>query len=110
ESARHNTRGGFEVSDGWFATVYRENAYLPEVVAAAMDEAGIDSFQLHRNGGFIENIGTDPRRNQGEEKGVFGTFSWSVGVDAILPNGWDMRASWQKGRSKKRTGVYPNLR
>src|SRR5690606_24413979 len=75
--------------------------------AQAMDDAGIDSFQLHKLGAFLDTpeigIGND-------NKGVFTTHSWSVGFDAILPNGWDLRASWQSGESDKRTGIYDEVR
>lgn len=41
-------RGGYSLQDGWFGTIYRDNAFLPASVAAAMDEAGIDSV-AHRH-------------------------------------------------------------
>ena len=100
-------RGGSSLQDGWFATIYRDNAFLPDSVAAAMDEAGIDSFQLHKLGsdrGAAEpSVGSD-------NKGVFNTYSWSVGFDALLPNGWDLSGSWQSGESHKRTGIYDEIR
>src|SRR5690606_20487322 len=87
--------------------IFRDNAYLPESVATAMDAAGISSVQLHKLGSFRDvaepGIGSDNR-------GVFGTYSWSTGVDVVLPNGWDLRASWQSGESHKRTGIYDEIR
>ncbi|MDY6983915.1 MAG: TonB-dependent receptor plug domain-containing protein, partial [Pseudomonadota bacterium] len=96
ESNSVSVRGGPSLQDGWFATIYRENAFLPDSVAAAMDAAGISSFQLHKLGAFEganePGIGSD-------NKGVFGTWSWSVGFDAEIPNGWNLRGSWQTGES-----------
>ena len=107
ESNTVSMRGGYSLQDGWFATIYRENAFLPANVAQAMDDAGITSFQLHKLGSYIDvpepGIGSDNR-------GVFGTYSWSVGFDAVLPNGWDLKGSWQSGESHKRTGIYDEIR
>ena len=107
ESNTVSVRGGASLQDGWFATIYRENAFLPASVGAAMDAAGITSFQLHKLGAFEgaaePGVGSD-------NKGVFGTYSWSVGFDAELPNGWDLRGSWQSGESHKRTGIYDEIR
>lgn len=108
ESRFRTMRGGTELSDGWHMNVYRDNAFLPEEVGAAMDEAGITSVQLWKNGGLIENLNSDI--HQGESSGVFTTWAWSVGFDAVLPNGWDWRASWQSGESHKRGGIYDKQR
>src|SRR5690606_37534424 len=107
ESNYTDMRGWNSLQNRWHATVYRENAFLPPDVAQAMDDAGIDSFQLHKLGSFLgnvdEGVGTDNR-------GVFGTYSWNLGLDAVLPNGWDLRASWQSGESHKRTGTFGGIR
>ena len=100
-------RGGASLQDGWFATIYRENAFLPESVAQAMDAAGISSFQLHKLGNFFDDA--DPGVGS-DNRGVFGTYSWAVGFDARLPNGWDLHGSWQTGESHKRTGIYGEIR
>jgi iron complex outermembrane recepter protein len=107
ESNSVSYRGGYSLQDGWYATIYRENAFLPANVGAAMDSAGINSFQLHKLGSYFDNL--DPGVGS-DNRGVFGTYSWSVGFDAVLPNGWDLRASWQKGQSHKRTGIYDEIR
>src|SRR5690606_22602828 len=39
ESRLPQVRGGMEMADGHQITIYRENAFLPESVAAAMDAA-----------------------------------------------------------------------
>jgi len=113
ESRNAQDRGGYEVSDGWHATIFRNNAFLPPSVAAAMDAAnngaGIPSFQLWRNGGFIEHLDKEIR-GRDDESGIFGTWSWTVGMDYEFENGWNLRASYQDGESHKRTGVYGNLR
>lgn len=107
ESNTVSVRGGASLQDGWFATIYRENAFLPASVASAMDAANISSFQLHKLGAFE---GVNEPGVGSDNKGVFGTYSWSVGFDAELPNGWDLRGSWQSGESHKRTGIYDEIR
>jgi len=107
ESNSVSVRGGSSLQDGWFGTVYRENAFLPASVASAMDAANITSFQLHKLGAFE---GVNEPGVGSDNKGVFGTYSWSVGFDAELPNGWDLRGSWQTGESHKRTGIYDEIR
>ncbi len=107
ESNSISTRGGASLQDGWFATIYRENAFLPASVAAEMDKAGISSFQLHKLGAF-EGV-NEPGVNS-DNRGVFGLYSWSVGFEAILPNDWSLRGSWQTGESHKRTGVFDEIR
>ncbi|HWK55125.1 MAG TPA: TonB-dependent receptor, partial [Hyphomicrobiales bacterium] len=107
ESNSVSYRGGASLQDGWFATVFRDNAFLPDNVAQAMDAAGIDSFQLHKLGAYENSL--EPGLGS-DNKGVFGTYSWSVGFDAVLPNDWDLHGSWQSGESHKRTGIYDEIR
>jgi outer membrane receptor protein involved in Fe transport len=107
ESNYINTSRPASLMDGWYATVFRDNAFLPDNVAQAMDDAGIDSFQLHKYGAYPNSM--EPGLGS-EHKGVFGTYSWSVGFDAVLPNGWDLHGSWQTGKSHKRTGIYNEVR
>jgi len=106
ESNSPGRRTRYLLRDSWYATVYRDNAFLPADIAAAMDEAGIDSFQLHKAGAFVgdNNIG------MGDGMERFTTYSWSVGIDAVLPNDWDLRASWQSGKSDNNAGMYGQTR
>jgi len=107
ESVFHADRGYHQLMDGWHLTVFRDNAFLPASVAAAMDAAGLDSFQLHKGGSYA---GTDDINHDSVEKVVMGTWSWSMGIDAVLPNDWHLRASWQSGESHKRSGAYNEIR
>jgi outer membrane receptor protein involved in Fe transport len=107
ESSEVAHRGGASLQDGWYATIFRDNAFLPDSVASAMDSAGITEFQLHKLGAF-ENS-REPG-NGSENKAVFTTYSWSTGFDYILPNDWTLHGSWQTGQSHKRSGVYDEVR
>ncbi len=99
-------RSQYFLRDNFHATIYRDNAFLPPSVAAAMDTAGITSFQLHKAGAFKGDNNVD----EGDGKEAFTTYSWSTGIDAVLPNGWDLRASWQSGQSDNRAGLYGQIR
>jgi outer membrane receptor protein involved in Fe transport len=112
ESSNDETMSGhagtnLRLRDNLYVTVFRDNPFLPADVAAAMDRAKITSFQLHKNGAFPEDLVI----GEGSlNKGVYTTYSWSTGIEAVLPNDWDLRASWQSGRSDKRAGVYDEIR
>jgi outer membrane receptor protein involved in Fe transport len=99
-------RSRYNLQGTSFATIFRDNAFLPPEVGAAMDEAGISSFQLHKQGSFIG----DHSIGLGDGKERFTTFSWSVGLDARLPNDWDARISWQSGKSENNAGLYGQTR
>ncbi|MDR0781816.1 MAG: TonB-dependent receptor [Pseudomonadales bacterium] len=107
ESNSVSERGNASLQDGWYATIYRENAFLPASVAKAMDDANITSFQLHKLGAFkgVNEPGVGQENNS-----AFTTVSWSVGFDYDLPNDWSLHGSWQTGQSHKRTGVFDEIR
>jgi iron complex outermembrane receptor protein len=107
ESNSAPSRGGYSLQDNWYTTIMRDNAYLPDSVAAIMDAEGLDQFRMSKLGTFLDTpeIGSNQRTHN-----VLSTNSWSVGFDAVLPNGWDVRASWQSGESDKLSQVYGKIR
>jgi outer membrane receptor protein involved in Fe transport len=100
-------RSGYSMQDLWYATVYRDNAYLPDSVAQIMDNEGLDSIQVHKLGSFLDTpeIGSTQR-----DHNVMTTQSWQVGFSGLLPNGWDYKASWQSGKSRRLTQVHNKIR
>lgn len=107
ESNAQAARTPAEMSGPWAPTVFRNNAFLPASVAAIMDAENRTSFRLSKSGSYMGelDIGT------GEyARNVFTTISWSTGVDVDLPNGWELRASWQSGESHKQTAEFDSLR
>jgi outer membrane receptor protein involved in Fe transport len=102
ESNNVAERGSASLQDGWYATIYRENAFLPASVAQAMDTAGIKEFQLHKLGAFVGK--NEPGIGQ-QNRTAFSTQSWSVGFDYMFENDWNLHGSWQSGRSHKRAGI-----
>lgn len=107
ESRFNNNLGGMNFSGGWHGKVYRENPFLPDNVAQAMDAAGVDVFQVWS----VEKPANPNNLDYGyEESGVFGTWAWSAGFDYEFENGWALRASWQSGESHRNAGIYNEQR
>lgn len=107
ESRQTNSLGGMTFRGGWHAKVFRDNAFLPDFIGEAMDEAGIDRFQVWK-----AEIPSDPRNlDYGHlEYGNFTTSTYSAGFDYDFDNGWALRASWQSGDSDRETGIINEQR
>ena len=109
ESNQDDHRGSYELEAPWTATIYRNNAFLPASVAAIMDAQTppMTSFQMNKIGSFydVPEIGSDQR-----DHNVMTTYSWSVGFNTALPNGWDLSGNWQSGESQRKTQVYNKTR
>ncbi len=109
ESSQDFSRSFYELGGLGSMTIYRDNAYLPASVAAAMDRATppLTSIRVEKLGSFagVPEIGFDQR-----DKNVLTTRSWSVGFNARLPNDWDLSGNWQTGESEKLSQVYDNTR
>ncbi len=91
----------------YYLTVYRDNPYIPASLAAAMDAANMTEFALAKAGNYLGEYA--PGSNEFTHT-TFTTQSWQIGFDAELPNGWDLRASWQSGESGKRADEFPSAR
>lgn len=91
----------------YYLTVYRDNPYIPAQLASAMDAARITSFQIAKAGNYYGEYA--PGSNEFTHT-TFTTESWQLGFDTQLPNGWDLRASWQSGESGKRADEFPSAR
>jgi iron complex outermembrane recepter protein len=102
ESNVKNIRSIYTMADQRYATIERKNAFLPKNVADAMDKANITSFQLHKWGSFLgdNNVGTGPGKD------VSTLYSWSLGFNAILPNDWELKGSWQSGQTHQNASIY----
>jgi len=107
ESGLKNPRGLGNFPDPYYASIAVDNAFLPERVRQIMVANNLSEFKLYKSGSFL---GVPDIAYQEEEKSVFTTVSWSVGFDAVLPNDWELRASWQSGESGKVAGEYPMIR
>jgi outer membrane receptor protein involved in Fe transport len=107
ESAATGRFSSFSMGPPSYALrIFRDNPFIPADVAATMDEYGLSYFDLNKSSSSPDNLtpGIEDSRT------VFTTQSWQVGFDYAFANGWDLRASWQSGRSDKRGGEYDSVR
>jgi outer membrane receptor protein involved in Fe transport len=98
---------GASLSGPWSPTVFRENAYLPDSVAAIMDAEGRSSFRLQKGGNYPGVLDID---NNGRSVNEFDTEMLRVGVDWNIDGNWQMRFSMQSGETTKLTAEYGSLR
>ena len=81
-------------------TIYRNNAFLPAQTAAAMDAAGVTSFQMAR---YNYDFGMLDVRSQNR------TWRAVAGVDSKLGD-WKLGAYYEHGENKYNQTVGDNLR
>jgi len=92
-------RGGILLYGNWAPTVYKDNAFLPENVRQIMDDYGLESFRLQKNGS-LEGV---PELGLGTtDLKLFDTSSWSAGFDWDLGfKDWHVRGVYQKGVTER---------
>jgi outer membrane receptor protein involved in Fe transport len=98
ESLTYGRRGNPEMGQQYFGTIYRENAFLPAELAAEMDRLGLASVTISK----IGQLRTGDNRNWYDNRGsadIAQMWSASAGFDTELPNGWDLRGTYQYGES-----------
>jgi iron complex outermembrane recepter protein len=98
---------GATLSSIWAPTVYRENAYLPEEVRAIMLAESRSSFRLSKGGSYPGVLDID---THGWSHNAFDTEMFRVGVDWAVNDTWQMRFSWQTGKTEKLTSEFDSLR
>jgi len=99
ESNTYGRRGNPEMGQQYFATIYRENPYLPSDLAAEMDRLGLTSLRFDkigqvRNG---KNFNFYDNRN---DANISQMWSATAGFDHMFANDWSLRGSYQYGESK----------
>lgn len=98
---------GFGWSGGWAPTIYRENPFIPQVVADIMDANGVNSFRLQKRGAFagVNEIGLleDVENTLTQETYTFGAIT-------TLPNGWDLSAMFTTGTAGKKSESLNDVR
>src|SRR5690606_18163468 len=109
ESNTHGRRGNPEMGQQYYATIYADNAFMPETLRQAMIAEGLESIELHKIGQLrgpnIRNF-YDNR----SDSNISRMFSASIGIDHRFANGWDLRASYQLGESKLTSSAYNIIR
>jgi iron complex outermembrane receptor protein len=107
ETGRQQVYSGATWSFIWAPTVFRDNAYLADSVASIMDTEGRSSFRLQKGGSYPGVLDVD---NNGRSLNKFDTDMYRVGFDWDIDGNWQMRFSWQTGKTEKLTAEYNSLR
>jgi len=107
ESRNRSTFSGATWSSIWAPTVFRDNAYLPDSVAAIMDAEGRSAFRLSKGGSYPGVLDVD---NSGRSVNEFDTELLRIGFDWDIDGNWQLRFSMQTGETEKLTAEYDSLR
>jgi iron complex outermembrane receptor protein len=111
ESNSLDRRGLPTLVSPWSATVFRDNAYLPEHLRAAMDAAGATELQLDKHGQLRGPTFTNFNDYQ-DNVNTFTTWSLALGLERELfeTGNWNLTVSLQRGESDKDGGMLGEAR
>ncbi|HHX82001.1 MAG TPA: TonB-dependent receptor, partial [Pseudomonadaceae bacterium] len=84
--------------------VFRENAYLPEVVGTEMDRLGLDMINMIPVG-VIEGPGLTNIYDERGDRSVQQLQSYTAGFEWDIDNNWNLTGSFQSGETKISTGI-----
>ncbi|HEY8519345.1 MAG TPA: TonB-dependent receptor, partial [Gammaproteobacteria bacterium] len=95
----------------WSATVFRDNAYLPQHIRDAMDAVGATELQLDKHG-QLRGPGLLNFNDYQDNVNTFTTWSLALGLDRDLfeSGNWNLRAWLQRGESDKEGGMLGEAR
>jgi len=105
ESNELNRRGIPHLTNPWYATIFADNAYLPDNVRQAMIDEGVTSFRLEKQGNVYGQTG-----DYGNDENRYARYEgWTlqVGLDKALNDNWDMQIRLQRGQTLRDTYI-PN--
>jgi len=109
ESNTHGRRGNPEMGQQYYATIYADNAFMPETLRQAMIAEGLESIELHKIG-QVRGPGIRNFYDNRSDSNVSRMFSASIGIDHVFENGWDLRASYQRGESRLTSSAHNIIR
>ncbi len=98
---------GATMSGPWSATVFRDNAYLPESVRQVMVAENRQSFLIAKGASYPGELDI---YNTSESRNEFDSNLFRFGFDWAINDKWDMRVAVQTGETEKMTGVFDGLR
>src|SRR5690606_26116943 len=107
ESTNLAQHTGAPMSPPWAHTIFRENPYLPDSVAAIMDAEGRSQITVNKVGNYPGDLEAGAMEYT---RTTFTTESYSAGFQLDLANNWVLTGSYQAGESRKKGGEYPSLR
>ncbi|HET8699155.1 MAG TPA: hypothetical protein VFO94_16850, partial [Gammaproteobacteria bacterium] len=108
QSNNHDQRGIPHGTSPWNYQIFRDNAFLPASVRAAMDAQGVSSFTLQKQGTVLGQPGN--YNDHEERRNEFDSWSLQLGIDQQLTDNWQLQARVQRGATTKYTAVLNELR
>lgn len=111
QSNQKDRRGNPHLMGVWHATVFSDNAFLPEHIRQAMIDEGLDSIRIDKLG-QLRGPGLSNFADYEHQRNSFETWSFAAGFDRDLFDGgnWHLRGQIQRGETDKRTAVLNELR
>ncbi len=99
ESNNTSNNANFVFNNTWAPRIAIDNAYLPEEVRQIMLAHNLSEIPIHKTSGQFD--GRPEIGSNREARNVFTQWQYSFGFDWAFAEGWNMRASWQRGESKR---------
>ncbi len=111
QSNQKNRRGNPHLMGVWHATIFSDNAFLPENIRQAMQQEGLDSIRVDKLG-QLRGPGLSNFNDGEEQRNSFETWSFALGFDRDLfgSGNWRLRGQLQRGETDKSTAVLNELR
>ncbi|MDR2213156.1 MAG: TonB-dependent receptor [Pseudomonadales bacterium] len=104
ESNDTANNANFSYTDNFAPRIAVDNAYLPEAVRQVMIERNLTEIPIHKTSQQFD--GRPELGSTRVGKNVFTQWQYSFGVDWEFIDGWNLRASWQQGESKRNSTAY----
>src|SRR5688572_3293438 len=98
ESNTYGRRGNPEMGNAYRAQISVENAFLPPELKQAMVDANLTEVTINKIGQVRTATNNNFYDNR-DDSNISQMWSASAGFDTALPNGWDLRGSYQYGES-----------
>ena len=89
----------------WHATIFEENAFLPDSVRQAMENEGLSQFRMDKNGAIV---GRNNFQDHYNDITTSDQTILSAGLDHEMGNGWTMSAYLHRGETN-RTSYLDNI-
>ena len=94
----------FAGSELYSVKIFRDNAFLPDRVAAEMDRLGLDMIRISPVG-VIEGPGLTNIYDERSDRSIQQLESYNVGFEFDINGNWNLTGTYQTGETKIHTGI-----
>lgn len=108
DTFQYNTPSGSLLGMPTTATIFQDNAFLPDSVRQTMVDNNINSFTIRKMGTLADWASEVWFKTKNESKATTLGFDWDVQSDGFF-NDWVVKGSYQKGENQ-RTAYQKGLR